>query len=248
MLKRIVFLMFVALFLSLTACPAEPEVEGTPDVASNNTEGDTSQPDTDENNTTADTGNNTNPDTDDNNTNTNPDTGDNDTGGEAANWCPSYRVPTEQLCREHDDCTDNQGHCYPPGLNPSCGACFQTARDCESTDAKSCGEGELCESYHPECPCDGEELSTRCVVDCRDDASVCDDSQKCNDEGFCVVLRCDTDTVSCPTDASCTPNDAASDKHGCLRKSCEADDDCSCGACVFGRCFEGPGRCELPRP
>src|SRR5262249_36981455 len=34
--------------------------------------------------------------------------------------------------------------------------------------------------------------------------------------------------------------------HVCEPISCNADGDCTCGACVNGHCYQGPGQCQAP--
>jgi len=87
-----------------------------------------------------------------------------------------------------------------------------------------------------------------CLGDCRVDPTVCGDEQPCGPDGVCVPLDCTMFGVSCPASASCDPASEAADARGCVRRSCTADSDCDCGACVLGLCHDGPGFCSPPVP
>lgn len=147
--------------------------------------------------------------------------------------------PEAVVCTGDSDCDSSAGaYCLPPGEDPGCGVCSVAERDCESS--ADCPDATHCEEYEPPCSsCDGSTPSA-CVEDCVPGG--CPDRQQCV-EGACVPLRCDTGAIECPQNFRC---DGTTDD-GCARLTCTLDTDCDCGSCVSGRCYPGPGTCELPR-
>lgn len=127
--------------------------------------------------------------------------------------------------------------CVPAGYRRTCRFAV--------LDARSCGDGRVCEEYLPTCSC-GDGTCSRCVPDCRVDPTSCGDEQPCGEDGICVPLDCTMMGVSCPASADCDPDAAGADDLGCVRRSCSGDGDCDCGACVFNRCHDGPGHCSPP--
>jgi hypothetical protein len=156
-------------------------------------------------------------------------------------WCTGYVPPGpgETACWSGDDCAGSPGtSCVGPGDFIGCGICTDPPRTC-ATDA-DCGPGDLCVERPVACSCDGGG-STACEPDCRATAA-CPDDLECDASGACRPPSCARGR-DCGHDRECVPGAAGADEHGCVRRACATDDDCSCGACVNDRCYDGPGIC-----
>lgn len=148
--------------------------------------------------------------------------------------CVMNRIETAESCA--DDCpTWCPGYVSDPTARPC-----RSSADCSGPVAAQCvapgetGCGGPCRipertcASDPDCP-DG----ARCVE--RPDPCSCDGSGGTACEPDCA-------TVGCPPDQQCGTDGA------CRRAICDADSDCSCGACVNGACHDGPGECAPLAP
>lgn len=155
--------------------------------------------------------------------------------GTCAGYVPP--PPDRMRCRTDADCGDPDMGCLPPGEPepPCCGICFEPPRECG--DGLDCSIGNVCESTPVTCSCSGP--ATSCVPDCR--LGSCAGTDVCDvGTGLCRPPRCD-EGAECPPSATCTGGE-------CVRRTCTADSDCDCGACVDGRCYEGEGSCIVTAP
>ncbi len=170
-----------------------------------------------------------------------------DTAGDAtAPYCPgSSPPPLADSCRSDADC-DGQTFCRYPGQEV-CGICRRPDNTCDiAAPSTSCGDGLVCISRLPACPCSSE-AGTYCVPSCAANPSSCG-AAACLPSGLCAPESCLDQGVECRTNFDCHPQQTGADAKGCVRRGCAADTDCECGACVFGRCYEVPGVCSLPVP
>ncbi|MEZ4265572.1 MAG: hypothetical protein R3F39_04275 [Myxococcota bacterium] len=174
-----------------------------------------------------------------------------DAAGDAAGdadhpYCPGFSPPPlADSCRSEADC-DGLTFCRYPGQQV-CGICRHPENNCDiASPSTSCGEGQVCVSRLPFCACSSEE-GTYCELSCAANPSSCG-TAACLPSGFCAPESCLDDGVDCPTNFVCSPQSASADAKGCARRTCATDAACDCGACVFGRCYEGPGICSPPVP
>ena len=153
--------------------------------------------------------------------------------------CDAYEPPpasTTTDCRRDADC-GGTGTCWAPGDTSAFYATGFCPMECENDAA--CGASQVC-----------VELNNGSCSQCRErcTATSCSRWETCGDDGHCRPQRCDEGYV-CPVGSTCVPGGVDDvDSHGCASVPCTSDDDCGCGACVFGSCALGPGRCEPPRP
>jgi len=152
-----------------------------------------------------------------------------------------FETPLDEgACRTEADCTDGM-RCFDAD-DPFYGDCQDAVRDCE--DDPSCGDGNVCEEYPTESPCNPDDLSSSCVLACQDDDD-CDEGQRCNlSTGHCVTWLC-TDGYTCPIHFTCTDG---AEGTGCVRDACEGDEDCGDGWCVNGNYFADAGFCSYSPP
>lgn len=163
--------------------------------------------------------------------------------------CEGYDGPPAdaRTCRDAAGC-DSIESCVPPGVSVCGGACQITPDECDA-DA-DCPDDHICLEHRVACACDAG-VGHSCVPRCTADG--CEDGFTCSDAGWCEPARC-TDGFACAHNMRCLDEpplgfpDPNVDVHGCERLACEGDADCDCGACVEGRCYDGPGVCEPPRP
>ncbi|UJR85099.1 hypothetical protein [Sandaracinus amylolyticus] len=159
--------------------------------------------------------------------------------GGAGSACDAYEPPpaaTTTECRSDADC-DGTGSCWAPGDTSAFYATGFCPMECDADG--ECGASQVC-----------VELNQGSCSQCRErcTATSCSRWETCGDDGHCRPLRCD-EGYACPVGSTCVPGGLDDvDAHGCTTVPCDSDDDCGCGACVFGSCALGPGRCEPPRP
>jgi len=159
-----------------------------------------------------------------------------DTGG----WCAGYAPPpagTEIDCRSDADCSDPAGRCWAVGDTSPFYASGICAHDC--TSDPDCGQGQVCVVFNQTFECG------QCQPACSADS--CHPWEHCAADGHCRPASCEGEGYACPEQATCAPASRQADVHGCVIPHCTADTDCGCGACVLGRCQDGPGRCEPMR-
>ncbi|AKF11407.1 hypothetical protein [Sandaracinus amylolyticus] len=158
---------------------------------------------------------------------------------DAGSGCGAYEPPpamTSTECRSDADC-GGSGSCWAPGDTSA----FYVAGFCpmECANDGDCAASQVC-----------VELNQGSCSQCRErcTATSCSRWETCGDDGRCRPQRCD-EGYACPIGSTCVPGGVDDvDAHGCTTVPCDDDDDCGCGACVFGSCALGPGRCEPPRP
>lgn len=161
--------------------------------------------------------------------------------------CPGYAAPPPAFppCTSSADCEGGIA-CRPPSARDVCGICRPSSRECEA-DA-DCGPGGVCAERELPCSCEGEP-DTICTIDCRTaESDPCAAGERCSTEdGHCRAISC-AEGWACALNERCTPGAGASDAHGCARLECDDASDCDCGACIDGRCEDGPGVCMPPVP
>lgn len=158
-------------------------------------------------------------------------TGDASTGG-----------PPDGACRGDADCDDGDFElCFAPD-ETNCGAC--QVPDAPCADQSECDIGLLCVPFIAPCACDPFAMQCVPLVMCESDGD-CQDTEVC-DQGACTAKTCDQHMSGCPEFFDCVPDSEPADH--CVRHPCAADDECSGGFCVEGRCFEGLGMCSPPAP
>lgn len=155
---------------------------------------------------------------------------------------PMTGDPTGDLpagaCREEEDCVGPGESCFTPD-RPNCGDCRAPQAPCARD--RACGDDEVCVPFTAPCAC--EPGAGQCVPRCDDDCgadAVCDEAT-----GKCQPLTCSEDGVECPPHFDCVPGSGGSD---CLRRVCDADDECEGSPCVLGHCFDDFGSCAPPAP
>lgn len=147
-------------------------------------------------------------------------------------------------CRVDADC-DASGWfsgqlCLPPSMTPEdaglCCVVHPAERTC-GTDA-DCQDDFVCVESRAPCS-DGPSAS--CVASCLQ--AGCPAGERCRLEGRCSPTPCALG-FECPASKDCAPEDDEADPHGCVRRTCTVDGHCGwSGACVLGRCDEGPMTC-----
>lgn len=190
--------------------------------------------------------------------------------GEIPQYCPAVEAwpDTMTICRVDEDCPIELPLCEAKVTQVSgCGACMSFPYECE--DDASCGDGQICvDAESGSCVCDpGSMCQPSCVT------AGCAADERCGDNGRCAPRPC-TDGYACPEDYECDPTADSRDKHGCaplhcrdgrfaclsnldcnieagghgcVRRACERDADCDCGACVDKLCRDRPAICtEYP--
>ncbi len=160
------------------------------------------------------------------------------------NLCPGTMPPdpSAMLCRSSADCGGPL--CLPPGASAGCGPCRMPEHDC--TADPDCAPGDVCVSTVLACTCTGEP-STLCGPSCTGGGTTCAAGERCDPSGHCVALSCATG-YACGSNTRCDVGAPGADEHGCVRQTCTVDAECDCGACVEGRCYDGPGQCTYPPP
>lgn len=179
-------------------------------------------------------------------------------------------------CRTPADCSDlgNYLECVPAGSDPSggCGGATGCAFDW-AQGAEPCANDEACNASgatdyvcrEGDDPCCGP--VSACVPRCTPDT--CAEGNRCPELGVCEPVPCD-DGFTCADGARCEPGVAGSDPHGCVaipcdeagalacpmlhdcvaktcvRAPCASDDDCECGSCIAGQCWDRPWECYEP--
>ena len=176
--------------------------------------------------------------------------------------CPGFTLPAgATACHTNADCKKDAPsfeRCYAPGDNIGCGC--ESPPDC--TD-DTCGAGNACVANKATGCCSAKKV---CQPACT--ATSCLPGESCGTKGACEAIRCDAG-FSCAAGMICQPDSQSADPHGCrakdctegsacrpdeicatqatghvcMRKACVLDTDCSCGACMGGRCADGPGQC-----
>lgn len=144
--------------------------------------------------------------------------------------CETYSLP----------CTCTFGtntRCVPRCTATSCpqGQRCNAAGTCElipCTDGYDCGPQALC------APTRAGHLPNGCAYrTCREDGFTCPAGTACwpavGDEHGCGAVRCDRGGAPCPMNSRCDPGAGG---NGCRVKSCTADADCDCGACIEKLC------------
>jgi hypothetical protein len=126
-----------------------------------------------------------------------------------------YACPSETVCAPE---REGDGHGCAPSLcdagDYECSSDTVCAPEREG-DGHGCAPS-LCDSEGYTCP----------------EWMTCDPTSGADAHG-CQFVHC-SDGFECAANYDC---DAASPTApGCVRRSCSADTDCDCGACVFGRC------------
>jgi hypothetical protein len=161
-------------------------------------------------------------------------------------------------------CNSFPGHCIKvcdaDGINCPCNCDCRLDVDCQrlspavacvplhEPSPPCCGTGPQCGPGRG-CPkvsgtatlCSGGPCAS-CVPPCMSDSG-CGDGLRCNADQLCIRKRCDTDGYPCAAHSACSGADPNADSRGCLHDRCATDADCEPGACVNGRCADGPGRC-----
>lgn len=184
-------------------------------------------------------------------------------GDDVLDYCPGVPENMQPVCRIASDCDSPELQCGPPGAAGSCGGAggcvepWTEGTQCQSDD--DCATEEVCRTG--EDPCCG--TVSVCVPRCAPESCAAD--ERCGDDGLCAPIGCD-DGFTCADGSRCDPN-AGGDRHGCVvipcdeagalacpllhecvdgscqRSACEHDDDCSCGNCLGGQCWETPWYC-----
>jgi len=149
--------------------------------------------------------------------------------------CDGHVPAGELQCSAEREC--ERFSCYAPGACHG-GAHPQDTLEC---DVGSCEDGQICVRGAGGAGCGATEQ--RCESDCR--SAGCDAGAVCAGDGLCRPADCRWAGESCGPNAQCTEIDGWG---RCQRRACQSSRECDCGACVQGRCFEQPGRCEQPRP
>ncbi|MEM9072798.1 MAG: hypothetical protein AAGE52_30105 [Myxococcota bacterium] len=74
----------------------------------------------------------------------------------------------------------------------------------------------------------------------------CDEAAALPGFGGCVPVSC-LDGFDCGPNRDCDPGDPSAESlHGCVKRECESDNHCECGACVNNRCEPRPFVCFAP--
>jgi hypothetical protein len=156
----------------------------------------------------------------------------------AVDVCEGYVPGPGTPCGDSTACEGVDGLCFPSGTG-CCPVKMMAPRTCASDP--DCASGAVCEEYVPDTACTFG-LGTRCVPACTAGEACGDGDGLCDAGGRCVPLACPT-AWTCPENFDCEASNPGADVHGCARRTCTADTDCECGACVNGGCHDGPGRC-----
>jgi hypothetical protein len=125
------------------------------------------------------------------------------------------------ICNDERECQAvkcDAGYTCPSGYHCALDAPYADAHGCEPL---SCDQGSSCKSGYV----------------CRPDAP---NANAAGNFG-CVVVRCDEpDGPVCPINADCLAENPGT---GCATRTCDADRECDCGACVNGACAPRAGVC-----
>jgi len=171
-------------------------------------------------------------------------------------------LPAQNLCASDGDCTG--GAVCAPGPDLSC-LCDGRGTLCVAACTEnSCAQGEVCQE-------DGHCVPASCTQTYMCPAGTVCSSLIAGDEHGCAPMQCDTDDYTCPDGMVCDP-EVGSDEHGCrpltctesgecplnhdcdpgsagtgcVRRPCNGDGNCDCGACVFGTCQDHLYVCATP--
>lgn len=145
-------------------------------------------------------------------------------------------------CHDDSECDpDAAEFCFAPDEN-NCGAC--QVPDAPCLDQSECDIGLLCVPFDAPCACEPGAMQCVPILPCMNDQQ-CADDQFC-DQNACAPATCDGQMFDCPPLFDCVPNSAPKDH--CVRRACEADEDCDGAFCVENRCFETLGACMPPAP
>jgi hypothetical protein len=130
---------------------------------------------------------------------------------------------TPQSCDRDESCNQD-GHCGPK----SC------------ADGYPCGPGMACSSGRALADAHGCAPS-----DCAAGTTACPTGERCEPGKGCIAVPC-TEGYECPVNHVCNPT--SNTPHRCVRRSCTADADCDCGACINATCQDRLFVCSLGVP
>jgi hypothetical protein len=139
-------------------------------------------------------------------------------------------------CHSNADCVLPMYNCYPPGAPLPCGA--QPADECQGPG--TCLAGLVCVSVDQPC-----RTHNVCVPACT--MQSCMEGFTCGSDGVCQAIVCGNGYTCAPWEI-CEAGQLGGDAHGCVKRKCARDDQCSGGTCVNDRCESGPGTCALCCP
>jgi hypothetical protein len=179
--------------------------------------------------------------------------------------CPTLASGT--YCRDDEACGEDvcanglapqlpyTTNCYPGVCVPRC-----TASSCEAgfvcaatgfCQVVSCNDGFECP---PERTCALENSSWADTHSCVPRS--CTEGVPCPGRFICDPAAsdrpddCRLPHCGEPDAAPCEPNRdcgfSADSASGCVQRSCQSNDDCDCGLCLFGTCASRPGICVAP--
>jgi hypothetical protein len=125
--------------------------------------------------------------------------------------------------------------CEPPGQSVCAGACLAVLDPCSSDSdcATDAAVPLICVAE----PCTCGPTNLGCSFGCAADPD-CPEGESCGANHHCAPIACSAAGQACPPDFTCGADGT------CARKPCSSDSQCS-NACVAGRCYQAPGRCQL---
>jgi hypothetical protein len=169
-----------------------------------------------------------------------------DAGVVCSDGTPSNPTCSTTICYSQSDCCSGTT-CKFTGQStlPICTQCTHET-NCALCDLDA---GMLCQTWGGDgtctCPNTTSGQVTVCQSSCVNNTSLCPTgSYACSPSGACLPVSC-AEGFACESWEICSPNNQASNAHGCLANTCSTSDDCSGGSCMNGVCtVMQVGNCE----